>query len=45
MNVSCVDPAAGPLPEFTTMADQYAEMLRRFRPGVADVMRAICGEG
>ena len=40
-NISFVDPAAGPLGDFTSMADNYARMLGRFRPAVGAVMTAI----
>jgi len=40
-NVSFIDPAAAPPDAVTTLAEDYLQMLDRFRPGVAEVMSAV----
>lgn len=40
-NISLVDPAAAPSPEFTTLANDYKGLLDRFQAEVAAVMTAI----
>ncbi len=46
-NISFIDPAAERPPERVTLAEDYAGMLRRFRPQVGAVMTAVAeaGEG
>ena len=40
-NVSFIDPAAAPPEAVTTLAEDYLQMLDRFRPGVAEAMSAV----
>jgi protein-tyrosine phosphatase len=40
-NVSFIDPAAAPPNAVTTLAEDYLQMLDRFRPGVAEAMSAV----
>lgn len=42
-NVSLIDPAADPPPDFTTLANDYKHLLDRFQPQVAAIMTAIAG--
>jgi protein tyrosine/serine phosphatase len=42
-NVSFIDPAAAPPDAVTTMAEDYLQMLDRYRPGVAEAMSAVAG--
>jgi protein-tyrosine phosphatase len=42
-NVSFIDPAAAPPDAVTTLAEDYLQMLDRYRAGVAEAMAAIAG--
>ncbi|HEX8919146.1 MAG TPA: tyrosine-protein phosphatase, partial [Chloroflexota bacterium] len=43
VNVSFVDPAAGPKADFTSLANDYKEMLELFQHRVVEVMKRIAG--